>query len=174
MVNDKVINHVGEIIDRCAQPLKLEVMSIVLYGARAKGNHSSQSSYDILILLSDNTCLKTYIKFIETIRLELLKEKLFNVKIICYTPETFEEILYNDNMAGAFLYMICRENIILLDKKGTFALIKERLASGALKDEEIFMKQCIEFCRIFGSEKWERKWEKILMQYKYLKNRREP
>jgi uncharacterized protein len=103
----------------------------------------------------------------------LLKDKLIHVKILTYTPDTFEDILYNDNIVGTFLYMMCRDNIILFEKCGTFTAIKERMINSEVKREEIFLEQCVDFARILGSEKWAQKWEKTLMQFKYLKKRRE-
>lgn len=174
MANDRVVNHICSIVERCAQPLSLEVLSVILYGSRAQGEHNSQSDYDIMVLLDEKSSdLKKFIFFNDVIKLELLKEKFFRVKILTYTNEIFEDILYNDTVVGTFLYMICRDSIVLYDKLGTFTAIKEKLAANSDKDEGRFLNQCIEFARMFGSEKWERKWEKTLMQFKYLKNRRE-
>jgi predicted nucleotidyltransferase len=147
-------------------------MSIVLFGSRAKGDFTSQSDYEFMIMVSNETPLERHILFQETMKLELLREKYLNVKLIVYTPEIFEEILYNDNMVGTYLYMICRENIVLYDRQGTFMYIRDRLTRSRDKSEEIFLQQCIEFAKVFGSEKWERKWDKTLMQFKYHNNRR--
>jgi hypothetical protein len=51
--------------------------------------------------------------------------------------------------------------------------IKERLVVNTVKKEETFLIQCVEFAKMLGSEKWERKWEKTLMQFQYFKKRRE-
>jgi len=77
-------------------------MSIVLYGARAKGDKTSQSVYEFLVLSNNDTPLDKFILFNETVKLELLSEKYLNVNILNYTPEIFEEILYKDEMVGTF------------------------------------------------------------------------
>jgi hypothetical protein len=123
-------------------------------------------------LLDNESSLKDYILFQETVKLELVREKYLNVRILSYTPEIFEEILYKDKMVGTFLYMICRENIIIYDRFGTFMSIRERLTNNNIKSEEVFLEQCIEFSKMLGSEKWERKFDKTLMQIKYRNSRR--
>jgi uncharacterized protein len=172
MDKDMVVKHINGIVKRCAEPLGIEVLSIVLYGSRAREPHNTQSEYEILILVGNETGLHKYIKLSNHIKLELIKSKLFQVKISVYTPDIFEELMYNDEVFGAFLYMICRENTIFHDKVGTFTSIKERISNNARKSEEKFLIQCIEFAKMLESEKWERKWEKTLAQYRYLNNRR--
>jgi predicted nucleotidyltransferase len=171
--NDRFINRVDAILESCVKSLSIEIMSVVLYGSRARGDRNSQNDYEFIVLVNNNTSLNTFIKLTDILRIELLREKLFLVKILLYTPEIFEEILYSDKVTGTFLYMICKENIIIYDKYGTFISIKERLAVNDIKKEEEFLNQCVDFARMLGSQKWERKWEKTLMQYKYMKKRRE-
>ncbi|MCX7749800.1 MAG: nucleotidyltransferase domain-containing protein [Clostridia bacterium] len=171
--NDRVIINMDHVVETCSNAYNIEVLSIVLYGSRAKGDRNSQNDYEIMILINDESSLKNYIEFTNLIRLELLKQKFFNVKIYVYTPGVFEDILYNDKIIGTFLYMICKENIILYDKFGTFTAIREKLMNNNIKGEEVFLAQCVEFARMLGSEKWAQKWEKTLMQFKYLKKRRE-
>lgn len=171
--NDRFINRVDAILEKCVDSLEIEIMSVVLYGSRARGDRNSQNDYEFVVLVNNNTPLNSFIKLTNVLRIELLREKLFLVKILLYTPEIFEEILYADKVTGTFLYMICKENIIIYDKFGTFISIKERLAVNNVKKEEEFLNQCIEFAKMLGSQKWERKWEKTLMQYKYMKKRRE-
>ncbi|MDP4182597.1 MAG: nucleotidyltransferase domain-containing protein [Bacillota bacterium] len=171
--NDRFINKVDSILEKYSLSLGIEILSIVLYGSRARGDRNSQNDYELIVLVNNNTDLNSFIKFTNILRIELLKEKLFLVKLLVYTPDVFEELLYNDKVTGTFLYMICKENIILYDKFGTFITIKERLAANDVKKEEEFLNQCVDFARMLGSEKWERKWEKTLMQYKYMKRRRE-
>jgi uncharacterized protein len=173
MQSDRVLSNINQFLEKCAGALSIEVLSVVLYGSRARGDRNSQNDYEFLVLVGNDTKLKSYIRFINIMTIELLKEKIFQVKIQVYTPDVFEEVLYNDKIAGSLLYMICKENMILYDKFGTFTSIKERMLKNNNKDEGVFINQCIEFSRMLGSEKWERKWEKTLMQYKYLKQRRE-
>lgn len=170
--NDRVVVQVNSVIERCAENLGIEILSIVLFGSRARGDYNSQSDYEIMVLVRDGTEVEKYIRFTNVIRLELIKEKLFQAKIQVYTPEVFENILYDDELVGTFLYMICRDNVIFYDKMGTFTAIKERLARSETKSEEKFLSQCVEFAKMLGSEKWERKWEKTLLQLKYIKKRR--
>ncbi|MDQ2086782.1 nucleotidyltransferase domain-containing protein [Herbivorax sp. ANBcel31] len=170
--NDRIINRVTSLLEKFSESMSVEVMSIVLYGSRARGDNTSQSDYEFLILIGDGTPLEKFISFGENLKLTLLKEKYINVKPLFYTAEIFEEILYKDKMVGTFLYMICRENVILYDKYGTFMSIRDRLFRNNRKREELFLAQCVEFAKLFGSEKWERKWERILLQFKYHSRRR--
>jgi len=171
--NDRVINRVDAILEACSQSLGVEIMSIVLYGSKARGDRNSQNDYEFIILVNNNTSLASFVKMQDSLRIQLLKEKLLLVKTIIYTPEIFEDILYSDKVTGTLLYMICKENIIIYDKYGTFISIKERLSVSNIKKEEEFLVQCVEFAKMLGSQKWERKWEKTLMQYRYMKRRRE-
>lgn len=172
LVNDRILNRVTDILEQCSEQMDAEIISVVLYGSRARGDYTSQSDYEFLVLLSNETPLDKFLLFNETVKLELLREKYLNVKLLCYTPKIFEEILYKDKMVGTFLYMVCRDNIILYDRFGTFMSIRERLTKSRVKGEEVFLQQCVEFAKQFGSEKWERKWDKTLMQFKYRNNRR--
>lgn len=172
--NDRVLNRVTEIFERCAQQVGVNLVSVVLYGSRARGDYTSQSDYEFLIFIEEKTELIKFILMNDTLKYELLKERCLNVKTLLYTPDVFEEVLYNDKLVGTFLYMICRDNIPLFDRKGTFRTIKERLTSSnnTRKSEEEFLEQCVEFARQMGSEKWERKWDRILMQFRYQKRRK--
>jgi len=146
-------------------------MSIVLYGARAKGDKTSQSVYEFLVLSNNDTPLDKFILFNETVKLELLSEKYLNVNILNYTPKYLRKY-YTKMKWWNILYMICRENIILYDRYGTFMSIKERMLNSKIKSEEIFLRQCIEFSKKIGSEKWVRKFDKTLMHYMYRNNRK--
>ncbi|GAE87439.1 nucleotidyltransferase [Acetivibrio straminisolvens] len=172
LANDRGLKRILDIMEQCSERVDVKLMSIVLYGARAKGDNTSQSVYEFLILSNNDTSLDKFILFNETVKLELLKEKYLNVNVLNYTPEIFEEILYKDEMVGTFLYMICRENIILYDRYGTFMSIRERMINSKIKSEEVFLRQCIEFSKKIGSEKWVRKFDKTLMHYMYRNNRR--
>ena len=170
--NNRIINRVKALLEELSKSMSIEVMSIVLYGSRARGDNTSHSDYELLILLADDTPLEKFISLSENLKLALLREKYINVKLLFYTAEIFEEILYNDEIVGTFLYMICRENVILYDRYGNFMAIRDRLVNNSIKSEEVFLSQCVEFSKLFGSEKWERKWERILMQFKYNNRRR--
>ncbi len=170
--NDRIIKSLKQLLDACAAKSGVEIVSMVLYGSKAKGDRNSQNDYDIMLLLKDGTALANFIRFNEALKIEIIKEKLLQVKFLTYTPDTFEDIMYNDSTVGTYFYIICKENLILYDKFGAFSAIKEKLQRNERKDEEEFLMQCIEFARMMGSEKWERKWEKALMQYRYFKKRR--
>jgi uncharacterized protein len=169
---DRIIPKICSIFEDCAKLYNVEIKSVILYGSKARGEIRSSNDYEIILLINDDIGASHYIKLTNTIRIEFLKEKLVNVNLLVYTPEVFEEILYKDESVGTFLYMICKENTIIYDKKGTFTAIRERMASNNIKSEEIFINQCINFAKTLGSSKWEQKWEKVLMQYKYLKKRK--
>ena len=65
--------------------------------------------------------------------------------------------------------MICRENVILYDRYGNFMAIRDRLVNNI--KVKGFLSQCVEFSKLFGSENG-RKWERILMQFKYNNRRK--
>jgi predicted nucleotidyltransferase len=168
---DRVVPKICKIFEKCAEIYNIEIRSVVLYGSKARGEIRSSNDYEVVLLVNDEIGTGNYIKLLNTIRIEFLKDKLVNVNLLIYTPDVFEEILYKDENVGTFLYMICKENTIVYDKKGTFTSIKERITSNNIKNEEVFINQCINFAKKLGSAKWEQKWEKVLMQYRYLKRR---
>ena len=55
--NDRVLNRVTQIFEKCSQQVGVDIVSVVLYGSRAKGDYTSQSDYEFLILVEDNTDL---------------------------------------------------------------------------------------------------------------------
>jgi uncharacterized protein len=170
--NDRVIPKVCNTLENCVQKYDVEIKSIVLYGSRARGEVSSRTEYELLVLINDSIETDNYIKLSNSIKIDLLKQKLIYVNISIYTCKSFEDLLYNDELVGTFLYIILRENIVIFDKQGTFLSIREKISINNIKSEETFLEQCIKFAREMGSVKWEQKWEKVLMQYRYLKNRR--
>jgi len=169
---DRTLMKVCSILETCAKAYSVEIKSVVLYGSKARGEMRTSNDYEIIFLIDNDISTNIYVKLINTIRIEFLKEKLQAVNLLIYTPEIFEDILYNDELVGTFLYMLCKENIIIYDNKGTFTAIKEKVTSNTIKKEEEFINQCINFAKMMGSNKWEQKWEKVLMQYRYLNRRR--
>jgi predicted nucleotidyltransferase len=170
--NDRILPKVNKVIENCSLSNDVEVLSIILFGSKASGDRNSLNDYEFLIIVGNQTDLETYIQFNNSIRLETVKARLSNVKILVFTPTSFENILYKDVLVGTYLYIISRENIILLDKENTFAGILSRISRNFLKPEEIFLEQCISFAKELGSEKWLRKWEKALLQLKYQTKRK--
>lgn len=170
---DKILKSSIEVVEGCAEAQNYEVVSIILYGSKARGDKNSQSEYELLVLLDDSITLKDYIKYCDTLKLKLIKKKLCSVKILVYTPSIFKDIFYTDNFVGTFLYAIYKDSIVLYDKLDIFVKLREQLTKNALKNEVHFLEQCIDFAKEMGSVKWEQKWERLLMQHKYLKTRRE-
>lgn len=173
ILKDRLIPRIRELIHECAHIVGVEITSLILYGSKAMGDRSSQNEYELVLLVDNDTSITNFIRFQNTIRIELLKQNLNKVKILVYTVEAFEEILFNDVLVGTFLYMICRDHIIMLDNNNEFVKILNRLINSKDKKEDEFLKQCIDFSRQLGSEKWERKWEKALMHYNIQKRKKE-
>lgn len=171
LLKDKVLPRVNNLLKKCAKNANVELTSIVLFGSKATGNKNSQNEYEVLVLLKNDTTLEDYVKYTNIIRLELLKEKLSRVKTLVFTPQTFQNLLFKEEMIGTYLYIICKNNIIMYDKDNAFVSILRRILNSSLKQEEKFIKQCIKFAKDLGSEKWGQKWEKALMNLKYEKNR---
>ena len=174
IAKDRVLMRARSVLEDCAQKLQTKIISIVLYGSKARADKYSQNEYELMILVQNEIELIDFIKLTNDIRLELLREKLVNVKILMYTPDIFEDILYKDKITGTFLYMICRENIIVYDIHHEFKFIKEKIATNQIKSEEEFLEDCIEFAKNFGSGKWAEIWEKTLLQHKYSEKRNKP
>jgi predicted nucleotidyltransferase len=172
MSGDRTLPKIDVVIQRAVAECSVEIVSVVLFGSRAAGDRNSLNDYEVLVLISNGTDLENYLRFNNYVRLELLRDRVNNVKILVFTPETFENILYKDRLVGTYLYIICRDNFVLLDKNNTFMSIQSRLRKNIIKPEENFMEQCIEFAKDLGSEKWGRKWEKVLLQHRYQKKRK--
>lgn len=170
-IKDKTLCKIYQLIEKCENMSEIEIISIVLFGPKAQKISSSQSKYKILILIDEDSKPLNSAKFYEYLKIYLLSEKLYNVTCSVYTPNIFENILYNDDIIGSFFYIILKENIVLYDKMNIFYKIRERMISEAVKPEENFIKQCIRFSELMDSEKWKDRWEKRLMQHKYLKNK---
>jgi predicted nucleotidyltransferase len=117
---DNVLNKAYNTIEKCAQIVNVDVVSIVLFGSRVKKGNFSQGEYELLVIVPNDIGLDKYIKFCETTKIHMLASKLYNVKVLTYTLDIFENILYGDNIIDAFLYMIMTENIILYDNSNVF------------------------------------------------------
>ncbi|WP_265443447.1 hypothetical protein [Acetivibrio straminisolvens] len=67
LANDRGLKRILDIMEQCSERVDVKLMSIVLYGARAKGDNTSQSVYEFLILSNNDTSLDKFILFISVV-----------------------------------------------------------------------------------------------------------
>ena len=91
MVKFQVVNSELKIfIEKAKQ--KMEIKSIILFGSRARGDHTQGSDFDLIFVgdFKDN-----FIK--RPLNLLKLNESKYNYELFCYTEEEFEKMFRYGN-----------------------------------------------------------------------------
>ena len=87
----------------------IEAFDIYLFGSRARGDFSSNSDYDILIVSQKKLGMKRKIKLFSLLR-RLLAKKRYNVDIII---KSTDEVNYYKNKTGHIVRSALKEGIII-------------------------------------------------------------
>lgn len=157
---DSVFAKVEENVKKTADKYGLKLLSIVLYGSRARGDGSNNSDYDFLVLIGDDTNLLDFTQFNAELRAKLHRNS--NVEIFSNTLENFKKILYNNPFLGAFCYIIASEGRPLYDPENIFKKIQEEIRALPVKKKIEYAEKCLEMSRKMNYPKWIRFWNKSL------------
>jgi len=159
-LDQKLLRKVKSTVFRSARNHKLNVLSIVLYGSRAKGNFRAKSDYDIFVLLGDRTDLRRFIQFSAEAR--IMSSKIGLVKLFACTRKDFEAMLSGNPFLGAFCYIIATEGKPIYDKGSAFKSIQKTVAAYPAEKRRKLLKACLEMSRKLGSKHWSKHWLKKL------------
>jgi len=157
---DHVLKKAEQVVLNIAEKYGLKILSIILYGSKARGDYSFDSDYDFFVLFDNNTSLLQYTQFVSELRLALCR--LGSVKLYSNTVQNFRHIMVNNPFLGSFCYIIATEGIPLYDPQGVFEEIREEVAGLTLREKISYVEKCVEMSEILGSPRWVSYWRKKL------------
>ena len=152
--------NIIENVKKTTQEYSLELLSVVLYGSRARGVKSSDSDYDFLVLLNDDATLLDFTQFNAELRAKLRHNS--NIEIFSNTPKNFGKILKNNIFLGAFCYIIASEGYPLYDPKDVFKKIQKKVRTLSKEKQLIYTERCLKMSKQMGRHKWIKYWKTVL------------
>jgi len=170
-VSSRFMLETDDIVRRClhgvfktAGRYKIDVLSVVLYGSRGRGDQSLDSDYDIFVMLSDRTTMFQYVQFSAEVR--MIVRKLPNVKLFSCREKDFKGMLKSNPFLGAFCYVIAVDGRSIFDSKGRFGELKQRMERLSKVEKRKFMIRCLQMSKRMGSFRWIRFWRKKILELK--------
>ena len=159
------------VVRRCLQAVlktavryKIDVLSVVLYGSRGRGDQSLDSDYDIFVMLNNRTTMFQYVQFSAEVR--MMVRRLPKVKIFSCRERDFQGMLRDNPFLGAFCYVIAVDGKPIFDPKGRFRRLKQRMARLSKVEERRCMIRCLQMSKRMGSVPWTVFWRKKISEVK--------
>jgi len=153
---DKVMEKARKLILELAEKYEIQILSIVLYGSRARGDYSFNSDYDIFILLGNNTTLLQFVQFVSELR--MISHSLGELKIYACAEDDFKTILNENMFVGAFCYIIAVEGRAIYENEGAFQKIKSYVEGFPVPAKKQFLDRCVDMSKRLGSPRWVSHW----------------
>ena len=160
MIKEKnyVLKKTEQVVLDLAEKYGLKILSIILYGSRARGDYSFDSDYDLFILFDNDTSLLQFTQFISELRIALYR--LGKIKIYSNAVENFRQIMVNNPFLGSFCYIIVTEGVPLYDPKGVFEELRKEVENLTAREKRAYVKKCLEMSKNLGSPRWISYWRK--------------
>lgn len=155
---DYVLKKTEQAVLGLAEKYGLRILSIILYGSRARGDYSFDSDYDLFILFDNDTSLLHFTQFISELRIALYR--FGNIKIYSNAVENFRKIMVNNPFLGSFCYIIVTEGVPLYDPKGVFKELQKEVENLTAREKRSYLKKCLEMSKTLGSPRWISYWRK--------------
>lgn len=163
MAEDPVVKRVVTTILKVAEKYRVRVLSVIIYGSRAKGDFSFTSDYDCFNLLSDRTTLLQYTQLHSELR--MVAYRIGNIKIYSNTLGNFMRILQDNPFLGAFCYIIASEGVPVYDPNGEFRRVQEEVRGLPPEEKARHVKRCIAMSESLQSPKWVDYWRRELKKF---------
>jgi predicted nucleotidyltransferase len=160
LTDDPVVKRAVSTALMVAEKYGVEVLSVVIYGSRAKGDFSFTSDYDCFVLLGDRTTLLQYTQLHSELRMVVYQ--IGNVKIYLNTIQNFTKILQDNPFLGAFCYIIASEGVPVYDPDGKFRSVQEEVRGLPPEEKVKHVKRCIAMSESLQSPKWVDYWRREL------------
>jgi len=109
MKNQIEVDKIKEITSGTLNAEGIDTFKIYLFGSRARGDFSSHSDYDIMIVLEKKLVMKKKIKLFTKMRRELAKKK-YNVDIVI---KSAVEVNYYKNKIGHIVRSALSEGLVI-------------------------------------------------------------
>lgn len=105
------LKRIKEEILKCFNEIGISVKKIILFGSRARGDFSTKSDYDFLIIIDKTLDFKEKMKIASTIRRKLAQIFIFADIII----NSEEEVEIKKERIGCVTRYALREGIVIYD-----------------------------------------------------------
>ena len=159
------------VVRRCLQAVlgiagryNIDVLSVVLYGSRGRGDQSLDSDYDIFVMLSNRTTMFQYVQFSAEVRMAV--RKLPKVKIFSCRETDFKGMLKGNPFLGAFCYVIAVDGNPIFDPKGRFRELEHRIERLSKVEKKKQMVRCLQMSKRMGSVRWIGFWRDKIFELK--------
>ncbi len=162
--NDRALKKVEQAILDVAKSYRLKILSIVLYGSRARGDYSFDSDYDLFVLFSDETSLLEYTQFVSELRLRLHRVK--KAKLYSNTLSNFIHIMNSNPFLGCFCFIIATEGVPIYDPEGIFERLHKDTVNLSFSNRIGYIKNCVTMSEVLGSPRWVHYWKNKLENLK--------
>jgi len=159
-----ILRRCLQAVFRTAGRYKIDVLSIVLYGSRGRGDQSLDSDYDIFVMLGNRTTMFQYVQFSAEVR--IVVRKLPKVKIFSCRERDFKGMLKGNPFLGAFCYVITVDGNPIFDPKSRFRELKQRMERLSKVEKRNCMIRCLQMSKRMGSVRWIGFWRKKILELK--------
>jgi len=160
----RILDRIKKTVLKLARKYRIEVLGVVLYGSRARGDYSLHSDYDIFVLLGNKTTLLQFVQF--SSELKMARPKLGNVKVYAITEEGFKTVLEENPFLGAFCYIITMEGKPIYDPSNSFKHLQAWVKGFSKSEKRMFLRRCIKMSRKLKSPRWVTHWQEAMRNYR--------
>jgi predicted nucleotidyltransferase len=153
---EPVLEKIKSTILAVARRYRIQVLAIVLYGSRARGDYSFGSDYDIFALLGDTTTLLQFVQFSSEFRMSAYK--LGPVKLYACARKDFVKMMERNPFLGAFCFIISTEGRAIYERGKEFQKLKKYVENLPKKKRMSLFRKCKDMSERLGSPKWVAFW----------------
>jgi len=153
---EPVIGKIKSTILTAAKKYRINVLAIVLYGSRARGDYSFGSDYDIFALIGDNTTLLQFVQFSSEFRMSAYK--LGAVKLYTCAKKDFIKMMNRNPFLGAFCFIIATEGKAIYERNGEFRNLTNYVNSLSKRRKLDLINKCKKMSQHLNSPKWVSYW----------------
>jgi predicted nucleotidyltransferase len=159
---EPTLERIKKTILTIARKYKINVLAIVLYGSRARGDYSFGSDYDVFTLLGDKTTLLQFVQFASEFRMSAYK--LGPVKLYACARKDFIKMMDKNPFLGAFCFIIASEGRAIHERNKEFWKLKQYVSDLPKGKKISLLKKCKSMSERLGSPKWVEYWERRLAE----------
>jgi len=156
-VTDPVLEKIKSTILTIARKHRIQVLAIVLYGSRARGDYSFGSDYDIFVLIGNKTTVLQFVQFSSEFRMS--SYRLGPVKLYACPKKDFVKMMNSNPFLGAFCFIIASEGKAIYERNMEFRKLKDYVRKLPRRKRILLLNRCKVMSERLGSPKWVEYWK---------------
>ena len=161
-VMEPVLEKIKSTILTIARKHRIQVLAIVLYGSRARGDYSFGSDYDIFALIGNKTTLLQFVQFSSEFRMS--SYRLGPVKLYACPKKDFVKMMNSNPFLGAFCFIIASEGRPVYETNKEFRKLKDYVRELPRRKRILLLNRCKVMSERLGSPKWVEYWKSKLAE----------